>query len=69
MVTCIGKGATLNDLFGIIFSTSSPFQYFFFFSDLLDPESEIVKESAYEARNEIRSAYLCAHFYCIAFHK
>lgn len=33
-------------------SSSPPAPPFnFFFADLLDPESEIVKESAYEARN------------------
>ena len=51
----LGNGARLNDLLGVISSTSSPFN---FLADLLDSESEIVKESAYKARNKMTSAYL-----------
>lgn len=49
------NGARLNDLLGVISSTSSPFN---FLADLLDSESEIVKESAYNARNYISLSVL-----------
>lgn len=51
----LGNGARLNDLLGVISSTSSPVN---FLADLLDSESEIVKESAYKARNKMTPAYL-----------